>query len=161
MEAKGGVLDMRPNQRKLYLGGTVKIVPDEKTTVLQLYAAPSGHLILPTSNFAAVEREGAKCFTSTFDSKETAGGRALLPTPVTAQVDVGTTMGENVVQTASLPMEPRDATIVDVPTCAGEDPGVSGLTARVNEQRRKAMPSGDKTGRVLHTLHPVNAVGDV
>ena len=51
METLGTVLDMRNNERKMYIGSDTKIVPGPNTTVLQLYKANSGHLMLPMTEY--------------------------------------------------------------------------------------------------------------
>ena len=54
MEAKRAILDMRSTERKLYLGGNVRIVADSDTQIVQLEPATSGHLLLPISQSFAV-----------------------------------------------------------------------------------------------------------
>jgi hypothetical protein len=51
LEEKHAVIDTRPNKRKLYLGADIQIIPGPNTTVYDMEKAPSGHLLLPVSNF--------------------------------------------------------------------------------------------------------------
>jgi len=59
LEAKNAVLDMRPNQRKLYIGDSnhVRITPMSDCTVLQLLKSESGHLMLPVSCYDKVKKK--------------------------------------------------------------------------------------------------------
>ena len=47
MKNENANLDMRTGERKLYVGGNPRIIPDEHTQVVQLEKAVSGHLLLP------------------------------------------------------------------------------------------------------------------
>ena len=60
MENTFVILDMRPHQRKLYLGGDVQILASDSTIIYDLAKAPSGHLILPTDHFDAVQQDQAQ-----------------------------------------------------------------------------------------------------
>ena len=53
VEKHDGVVDARVTERKLYMGSDVQVVPGPRTTVLQLYPAMSGHLMLPISHYRA------------------------------------------------------------------------------------------------------------
>jgi hypothetical protein len=67
VEAQNGVIDTRRGQQKMYLGDVdcVQIIPKKNTRVVNLVPAPSGHLMIPVSNFQQVVSKAVWTFPAT------------------------------------------------------------------------------------------------
>ena len=53
MEKNLTVLDVRPDQQLMYIGGDMKVTPGPNTTIIQMHKATSGHLMIPITKYDA------------------------------------------------------------------------------------------------------------
>ena len=94
MEQLETVLDVRKEQRKMYTGPDIRIIPGPRTTVFQLYPAESGHLMLPITCFdkANKQRQASKkhvqFLTETDSTATVSNQQPTVTTPITPPLGI-------------------------------------------------------------------------